>query len=84
VLSVEDVDELDLGHDEVLIRVRAAGVDPGLVVAFDRADLLTLRSLLEARGFAPVLDRRHQLEELPEALSRLEHGHARGMTVISL
>jgi NADPH:quinone reductase-like Zn-dependent oxidoreductase len=37
-----------------------------------------------ARSVAPVVDRRHPLAEVPEAIAYLEQGHARGKVVIGV
>jgi NADPH:quinone reductase-like Zn-dependent oxidoreductase len=53
-------------------------------VASDREDLEYLAKLLEAGSVTPVIDRSHPLHEVPEALTYLEAGHARGKVVIAL
>ena len=47
-------------------------------------DLDTLRSLLEGRRITPVIDRCYRLEEVPEAMSDMGLGHAKGKIVITL
>jgi NADPH:quinone reductase-like Zn-dependent oxidoreductase len=46
--------------------------------------LVCLRELLEAGRVRPVVDRRYELSEAPEALRYLGEGHARGKVVITL
>jgi NADPH:quinone reductase-like Zn-dependent oxidoreductase len=47
-------------------------------------DLGFLQELLEAGKVRPVVDRRYELSEAPEALRYLGEGHARGKVVITL
>jgi NADPH:quinone reductase-like Zn-dependent oxidoreductase len=47
-------------------------------------DLVVLRELLDARRVTPVIDRRYQLHELPEALRYIALGHAQGKVVITM
>jgi NADPH:quinone reductase-like Zn-dependent oxidoreductase len=51
---------------------------------FDKADLVVLAQLLEAGTVTPVIDRRHALSDLPEALAYLGEGHAQGKVVITV
>ena len=48
----------------------------------NKKDLVVLQELLEAEKVTPVMDRRYELSEVPEALRYLEEGHAQGKTVI--
>jgi NADPH:quinone reductase-like Zn-dependent oxidoreductase len=48
------------------------------------ADLMTLKNLLEAGQVTPVIDRRYDLTEVPQAIGYLEQGHARGKVVITV
>jgi NADPH:quinone reductase-like Zn-dependent oxidoreductase len=50
----------------------------------NQEDLLVLKGLIETRKLAPVIDRRYQLNEVPEAIRYLEQGHARGKVVITV
>jgi NADPH:quinone reductase-like Zn-dependent oxidoreductase len=47
-------------------------------------DLGFLRELLEAEKVKPVVDRRYELSEAPEAVRYLGEGHARGKIVITI
>jgi NADPH:quinone reductase-like Zn-dependent oxidoreductase len=49
-----------------------------------KEDLDTLTELFEAGKVVPVIDKRYPLDELPEALSYLEEGHALGKVVITI
>ncbi len=46
-------------------------------------DLLAVAKLVEAGQVKPLIDRRHPLRELPEALRQQGLGHVRGKTVIT-
>ncbi len=55
----------------------------GMFVArLDAADLAALGELMQSGKVTPVIDRRYQLSELPEAVRYSEQGHARGKIVI--
>ncbi len=49
-----------------------------------RDDLVVLRELVEAGKVTPVIDRRYQLSEVPEALRYLGEGHSQGKIVIAV
>ncbi|HJW60430.1 MAG TPA: zinc-binding dehydrogenase, partial [Actinomycetota bacterium] len=49
-----------------------------------REDLETLRELIEAGKVTPVVDRTYQLREVPQAIRRLEQGHARGKVAVTV
>jgi NADPH:quinone reductase-like Zn-dependent oxidoreductase len=49
-----------------------------------QADLDTLRRLTEAGQVTPVIDRTYPLAEAPQAIRRLQAGHARGKIVITV
>jgi NADPH:quinone reductase-like Zn-dependent oxidoreductase len=49
-----------------------------------REDLLVLRELVEAGKVTPVIDRRYQLSEVPEALRYQGEGHSQGKIVIAV
>src|SRR5712691_8565931 len=50
----------------------------------NKEDLAILHDLMQAGKVTPVIDRRHSLSEVSEALRYLEAGHARGKVVITL
>jgi NADPH:quinone reductase-like Zn-dependent oxidoreductase len=45
-------------------------------------DLMALKDLAESGKLSPVIDRRHALSEVPEAIRYVGTGHARGKVVI--
>ena len=47
-------------------------------------DLDALRELIDRGTIKPVIDRRHTLEQVPEAIAYLEEGHTRGKIVIAV
>ena len=47
-------------------------------------DLMVLHDLLAAGKMTPVIDRRYEFSDLPEAIRYLEEGHARGKVVIAV
>ena len=47
-------------------------------------DLVVVRDLVEAGKIAPVIDRRYELSQVPEAIHYLEAGHASGKVVITV
>jgi NADPH:quinone reductase-like Zn-dependent oxidoreductase len=49
-----------------------------------KEDLTVMNDLIEAGKVTPVIDRRYNLSEVPEAIRYLEQGHARGKVVITL
>jgi NADPH:quinone reductase-like Zn-dependent oxidoreductase len=49
----------------------------------NKEDLNVLRELLEARKVTPVIERRYELSEVPEALRYIGEGHAQGKLVIT-
>jgi NADPH:quinone reductase-like Zn-dependent oxidoreductase len=56
----------------------------GILARSNPADLNVIGELMQARKVTPVIDRRYQLSEVPEAIRYLEKGHARGKVVISV
>jgi NADPH:quinone reductase-like Zn-dependent oxidoreductase len=50
----------------------------------NQEDLALLRDLMAEGKITPVIDRRYALSEVPEAISYLEEGHARGKVVITM
>ena len=55
-----------------------------LIATHNREDLVALKELVEAGEVAPVIDRRYQLSEVPEALRYQGEGHAQGKIVITV
>jgi NADPH:quinone reductase-like Zn-dependent oxidoreductase len=54
------------------------------IVRRNREDLVALKELVEAGKVTPVVDRRYELSEVPEALQHQGEGHARGKIVIAV
>jgi NADPH:quinone reductase-like Zn-dependent oxidoreductase len=54
------------------------------VAKITREDLVFLKELLETGKVKPVIDRRYELSEAPEALRYFGEGHARGKVVIAV
>ncbi len=50
----------------------------------NRSDLKVLADLMESGKVTPVIDRTYKLTEVPQALTYLEQGHARGKVVIKI
>jgi NADPH:quinone reductase-like Zn-dependent oxidoreductase len=50
----------------------------------NQKDMEFIKGLLEAGTIKPVIDKRYPLNEVPEALSYLEDGHAKGKVVITV
>ena len=50
----------------------------------NQSDLLVLKDLVEAGKVRPVIERRYQLSEVPEAIRHLETGHASGKLVVAI
>jgi NADPH:quinone reductase-like Zn-dependent oxidoreductase len=78
-----------LGPLSHLIGTRLASLGRSQTVTFFVAkitteDLNALRELLETGQVRPVIDRRYELSEAPDALRYLGEGHARGKVVITV
>ena len=56
----------------------------GLLAKVNKEDLTILRELIQTGKVTPVIDRRYQLSEVPNAVRYLEEGHARGKVAITL
>jgi NADPH:quinone reductase-like Zn-dependent oxidoreductase len=56
----------------------------GMLTKNSKEDLVLLRELLEAGKVTPVIERTYPLREVPEALSYIGEGHARGKIVITV
>jgi NADPH:quinone reductase-like Zn-dependent oxidoreductase len=78
-----------LGPLSHILKLRLASVGSRKKVVFfvakvNKADLEIVRGLIEAGKVKPVIDRRYELSEIPEALSYVGAGHARGKVVITV
>jgi NADPH:quinone reductase-like Zn-dependent oxidoreductase len=54
------------------------------VVRHNKEDLAVLKELVEAAKVVPVIDRRYELSEVPEALRHQGEGHTQGKVVINV
>ena len=69
----------------VLARSRFASQNLVMLMAKKNcADLLVLKELVESGTIRPIIDRRYELREVPEAIRYLEEGHARGKVVVTV
>jgi NADPH:quinone reductase-like Zn-dependent oxidoreductase len=72
-----------------LVSVRLASVGGSqkvvlFIAKMNKADLVVLQELLETGRVTPVIDRRYELSEVPEALRYLRERHANGKIVITV
>jgi NADPH:quinone reductase-like Zn-dependent oxidoreductase len=75
-----------LGH---IAKVRLASMPSSqravfLIAKFNMPDMLVLRDLLESGKVKPVIDRRHELNEIADAFRYLGEGHAQGKVVVTV
>jgi NADPH:quinone reductase-like Zn-dependent oxidoreductase len=75
-----------LGH---LVGMRLASIGGSrrvvpFIARITKDDLLVLRELLEDGKVTPVVDKRYELGDAPEALRYLGAGHARGKVVVAV
>src|SRR5258706_12061490 len=86
--------------DQVLIRVRAASVNPydwhvmrgspyimRMLSGLTRPKDIRVgvdAGLMKTGAVTPVIDRGYRLDEVPDAIRYLEQGHARGKVVITV
>lgn len=92
MLALGEIERPAPGGGDVLIQVRAAGVDPtvwhqslrGLIAKKRSEDLEALEELIEAGTVTPVLDRAYSPSDAPEAIRYLAEGHARGKVAITV
>jgi NADPH:quinone reductase-like Zn-dependent oxidoreductase len=56
----------------------------GILAKGNNQDLITIGRWMESGTVTPVIDRRYQLSEVPDAIRYVEEGHARGKVLISL
>lgn len=71
----------------VRMRVRALGSSQRCVffiAKLTREDMEVMRELLASGQVKPVIDRQYELGQLPDALSYLGEGHARGKIVVTV
>ncbi|MBZ0200354.1 MAG: NAD(P)-dependent alcohol dehydrogenase [Ignavibacteriaceae bacterium] len=54
------------------------------VANINQGDLFFLKQLVEAGKIKPVIDRRYQLSDVPDAIRYLEEGHAKGKVIITV
>jgi NADPH:quinone reductase-like Zn-dependent oxidoreductase len=79
-----------IGPLSTVVRLRLASLAGSRKVAapflakMNKQDLVVLQELLEAGTVTPVIDRRYELSEVPEALTYLGDGHAQGKVVITV
>jgi NADPH:quinone reductase-like Zn-dependent oxidoreductase len=78
-----------LGPLSHVVRLRLAAVRSSrkvvfFIAQFNKADMETLRELLETGQVKPVVDRRYELSEIADALRYLGEGHARGKVVVTV
>jgi NADPH:quinone reductase-like Zn-dependent oxidoreductase len=62
---------------------RVARAD-AVAAADKKQHLMTLTGLVESGQVTPVIDRRYRFEEIPEAVSYQERGHAAGKVVVAV
>ena len=72
-----------------MLKARLASVGKSQRVVFLMArikhdDLAVLHDLLEAGSVVPTIDRHFELSDVPDALSYVGEGHARGKVVITV
>jgi NADPH:quinone reductase-like Zn-dependent oxidoreductase len=75
-----------LGH---IIKLRVASLRGSqkavfFISKFNKADMQTLRELLESGKVKPVVDRRYDLAQVADAFRYLEEGHAQGKIVVTV
>jgi NADPH:quinone reductase-like Zn-dependent oxidoreductase len=78
-----------LGPLGQIAKVRLASIPSSqravfFVAKFNMPDMVVLRDLLESGKVKPVIDRRHELNEIAEAFRYLGEGHAQGKIVVSV
>lgn len=54
------------------------------IASLKKADMTVLSELLEDGRVVPVIDRRYDLDGVPEALQYIEHGHARAKVAVRI
>jgi len=54
------------------------------IATTNKADLVFMKELIEAKKVTPVIEKRYALNEVPEAIRYMGTGHARGKLVITM
>jgi len=49
-----------------------------------KSDLIFLKDYLESGKLKPIIDRRYNLEQVPDAIRYLEEGHVKGKLIINV
>ena len=75
-----------LGH---IAKVRLASIPSSqrtlfFVAKFNMPDMVVLRDLLESGKVKPIIDRRHELNEIADAFRYMGEGHAQGKIVVTV
>jgi len=52
------------------------------IAKLNKTDLLVLQKLIEEGKVTPVIDRRYELSQVPDALTYMGEGHAQGKIVV--
>jgi NADPH:quinone reductase-like Zn-dependent oxidoreductase len=68
----------------VLSKFGSRRLVPLFLAKSNQPDLTIISGLMKAGTVTPVIDKRYQLDEVPEAIRYLEQGHARGKVVITV
>ncbi len=54
------------------------------IAQFNRPDLATMRDMMEAGDFVPMLEKTYPFEQLPQAMAKLGEGHVRGKLAVTV
>lgn len=54
------------------------------VASFNRPDLATMRDMMEAGDFVPMLEQTYPFEQLPQAMAKLGESHVRGKLAVTV
>jgi NADPH:quinone reductase-like Zn-dependent oxidoreductase len=94
VLELRDIGRPAIGAEEVLVKVRAAGLDPGVwhlmtgqpyLVRAMGFGLRRPKVAVRGRDLAGVVEAgRRALADMPDAIRYLAEGHAAGKVVITI
>jgi D-arabinose 1-dehydrogenase-like Zn-dependent alcohol dehydrogenase len=69
---------------ELLERPFVSQKSVSLLAKLTQKDLAAIGALIVEGKVTPVIDRRYSLSEVPDAVTYLEQGHARGKVIIDL